>query len=229
MKKILSILFTAALFLGMGSPALASSNEDKQKALEVIEKTNREIDKKIEKAVKKADELQAEFLLDIQKIEEGDKVVKLKEEKDKALKELEKASNEEKKEKKLEEKIAKLEAQILEQQTKINDKIAEIELEIEEITLQLTSREKDTKKLDDKINKLKDKLDKRQEKLLEKTERYTKELQKVIDNVYNETFEMSAEAIKKAAEKGIIAECSWTLVRFADQWVWIDPVRVVKM
>lgn len=229
MKKIVSILFSAALFLGVVSPALAAKDEDVQKALEMIEKTNKEIDKKIEKAVKKADELQVEYLTEVRKIEEGDKVFKLKEEKEKALKELEKATKEEKKEKKLEEKIAKIEAQIAEQQAKIEEKINEIQLDIEELTAQIASGDKNAEKLNKKLSKLEEKLDKRQEKLLEKTERYTKELQKVIDNVYNETLEMSAEVIKKAADKGVIAECSWTLVRFADQWVWIDPVRVVKM
>ncbi|TFE00178.1 hypothetical protein [Jeotgalibacillus sp. R-1-5s-1] len=59
------------------------------------------------------------------------------------------------------------------------------------------------------------------------TEKYNKKLDKVVDKVYNKTLEMTAAAIEKAAELGVVAECEWILVRFGDRDVWIDPIRVV--
>ncbi|RHW40328.1 hypothetical protein D1B31_12305 [Neobacillus notoginsengisoli] len=179
LKKVLAILFTAILVMGLGSPALASENADVAKGLQLIEQTNKEIDKKIEKAVAKADNLQAEYLYEQKKIKER------------------------------------------------ND---EFQKDIEEATLELmAAEEKDAKKLEDKIKKLNEKLYEQSKIYEEKTQKYTKELEKVISNVYNETLEMSAETIKKAEQYGVIAECEWKLVRFADKWVWIDPVRVVKL
>ena len=86
MKKVLSIVFSATLFLGVGSPAFAAEKDNVGKVLELIEKTNQEIDKKIEKAVEKADDLQSDYLEDVRKIEESKEIVKLKEEKEKVLK-----------------------------------------------------------------------------------------------------------------------------------------------
>ncbi|WP_059171714.1 hypothetical protein [Bacillus sp. FJAT-27445] len=139
LKKVLSIFFTAVLVLGLGSPAFANEGKDVAKALSLIEKTNMEISEKVEKAVEKADKLQAEHLQEIKKIE-GNTAM--------------------------------------------------------------------------------------QEKL---TKKYNEKLDKIIADVYEETLKMSQKAITKAAEYGVIAECSWVLVRFADREVWIDPVRVVKI
>ncbi|MGM0838052.1 MAG: hypothetical protein ACQEV7_18095 [Bacillota bacterium] len=149
MKKIIALIFTAILMLGISSPVFASEEKDIAKALEMIEQTNLEIEKKIEKGVTKSDKLYAEYLLDIQKLEEDKKL-----EKD------------------------------LKKKTELNDEI---------------------------------------------TAKYNKKLDKIIVKVYDETLEMSAKTIKKAAELGVEAECSWVLVRFADRWEWIDPVRVVGL
>ncbi|MCM3764194.1 hypothetical protein [Neobacillus niacini] len=227
MKKVLAILFSAAVFLGIASPAFAAE-DDYQKGIELIEKTNKEIDKKIEEAVGKADRLQADYLLDIRKIEEGDKIVKLKGEKEKALSDLEVAKNDIKKQNELHKKLAEINAKLDEQQAKINSKITEINQEIDKITGQLLSGDgKDVQKLEEKINKLNQNLDEKSAKSEEKTKRFTKELDKVITGVFEETLIMSNETIKKAAKKGVQAECSWQLVRFADKWVWIDPIRIV--
>lgn len=231
MKLILSFLFSTAIILGLGTTTFAAEDDDVQKALELIEKTNKEIDEKIEKAVQKADELHAEYLLDIRKIEEGDKVVKLGKEKEKIVSELEASKHDIKKQEELHKKLAEVEEKSIAEKQKIDSKIAEINQEIEGVTVQLISaaeEDKDTKKIEEKLDKLKSKLNARSEKYEEKTQRFTKDLEKVISDIYDETLKMSAETIEKAAKKGVIAECSWKLVRFADRWVWIDPVRVVK-
>lgn len=227
MKKVLSILFSAAVFLGIASPAFAAG-DDYQKGIEIIEKANKEIDKKIEEAVTKADKLQADYLLDIRKIEEGDQIVKLKNENEKALSDLEAAKNNVKKQEELNKKLAEINTKLEEEQAKINSKITELNEEINKATGQLFSGDgKDVQKLEEKIDKLNQKLNEKSAKYDEKTKRFTKDLDKAISDVYEETLKMSNDTIKKAAKKGVQAECSWKLVRFADKWVWIDPIRIV--
>jgi hypothetical protein len=230
LKKVLSILFSVLILIGAASPTFAAgTDEDVAKALDLIEKTNKVIDEKIEKAVEKADNLQATYLLDIRKIEEGDSVVTLKSDREKVLADLEAAKNDAGKTKKLDEKLADINAKLAVEQAKINNKIADMERDIDLATAQLVSvDDKDTKKLEEKLQKLESKLNEKELRAKEKTERFAKDLDKVITDVYDETLRMSNDTIKKAAEKGVVAECSWKLVRFADQWVWIDPIRVVK-
>ncbi|MDM5314512.1 hypothetical protein QUF49_00830 [Fictibacillus sp. b24] len=229
MKKFLSLALLCLLLVGIVTPAYAAEDDDIAKALEMIEKTNRDIDKKIEKAVQEADSLHANYLLEIQKLEEGDNVIKLNEERQKILSEMNKLnSNEQDKLTKLTEKLEQTIAKIDEEKLRIQTKMEQIDNEIDAVTAELVSSDDDSKKLNDKLEKLNEKLNKKNDKYAEKTDKFTKDLQKVIDDVYNETLKMSAVAIEKAAQKGVIAECSWKLVRFADQWVWIDPVRVIR-
>ncbi|WP_053368505.1 hypothetical protein [Bacillus sp. FJAT-27245] len=140
LKKVLSILFTAILVLGLGSPAFANEDKDVAKALSLIEKTNQEISEKVDKAVIKADKLQAEYLEEMRKIGESN-------------------------------------------------------------------------------NELREKL----------ANKYNEQLDKIIADVYEETLKMSGKTIAKAAEYGVIAECDWVEVRFADRYVLIDPLRIVKL
>lgn len=230
MKKLFSVLIAGAMIFGAGSSAFANEDkaENQAKALEMIEKTNRDIDKKIEKAVEKADELQEEYLVEIREIEKGKEIVKLTEEQKETLVELEMNRHDEKKAEKLLKKMTKIEEKLQKENEKIEQKIAEIREEIGTVTAQLVdAKDKDEKKLNKKIAKLQEKLNKKNAKAAEKTAKYTKALEDVIDKVFNETLEMSAETIEKAAGLGVQAECSWKLVRFADRWVWIDPLRVV--
>ncbi|EGA91020.1 hypothetical protein GPDM_01990 [Planococcus donghaensis MPA1U2] len=227
-KKFLSISLMLVLLTGVASPTLAASDKDVEDAIKMIEKTNVEIDEKIEKAVEKADELQEDYLLDIREIEEGGKVLDIKIEKNEVLAELEMSKHDLKKQVKLNEKLEKLNEKMVEEQAKIDKELAEINSEITELTRKVvTAEDKDTKKLEKKLNKLTDKLGRKSIELNEKTAKYTHELNKVITDTYDVTLKMSAETIAKAAERGVQAECSWKLVRFADQWVWIDPIRVV--
>ncbi|NMH69379.1 hypothetical protein HF072_11390 [Bacillus sp. RO3] len=97
--------------------------------------------------------------------------------------------------------------------------------------LKLSSDEKKVSKLKDKVSqldaKITKKLKERSDKLEKITAEYNEELDDIIHKVYEETLEMSQEMIEEAKEEGVMAECSWKHVRFADRWVWIDPIRVV--
>ena len=139
MKKIMALIFTAILMLGISSPVFASEEKDIAKALEMIEQTNLEIEKKIEKAVSKSDKLYAEYLMDLQRLEEDGKL----------------------------------------------------------------------------------------ENNVKKKEEFNKTLDKIIAKVYDQTFEMSARTIEKAAKLGVEAECIMIKVTFGNKEVEIDPVRVV--
>jgi peptidoglycan hydrolase CwlO-like protein len=71
MKKLFSIVICQVMFLTIGfSSVAAEEDKDQEKVLQLIEKTNQEIEEKIQKAVKEADELQADFLAKIREIEE---------------------------------------------------------------------------------------------------------------------------------------------------------------
>ena len=69
MKKIFSILLTALLFLGLSTSVYAATDKEHAKGLQLIEKANFKIDKKIEKGVAEADKLQGNYLLDLEKVE----------------------------------------------------------------------------------------------------------------------------------------------------------------
>lgn len=117
--------------------------------------------------------------------------------------------------------------QLIEQANlKIDEKIAQgvaeadelqenylIELGKVEAKLDSTNDAKQQSKLNKEIDKL--------------TKVYNQELDKIIHSVYKETFKLSKETIKEAAEFGIIAECFLVPVEFADRTVMIDPIRVV--
>lgn len=228
MKKLTSVILMLALMLGMGTTSFAAEDHNYQKGIEIIEKANLEIDEEIEKAVEKADKLQADYLLEVRKIEEGKEVVKLQDELAKTNDEMAKAAKSGKEIEKYADRLQQIEAELAMHQKRINDKINQLQLEIDGFNATLeTADGKDLKKLEEKIEKLNGKLAAKTEKAEEKTERYTKELDKVIEKIFNDTLGMSEDAIEKAAKEGVIAECSWKLVQFGHKSVWIDPIRIV--
>ncbi|MFE7062121.1 hypothetical protein ACFVAD_08210 [Sutcliffiella sp. NPDC057660] len=126
MKKIMALIFTAILMLGISSPVFASEEKDIAKALEMIEQTNLEIEKKIEKGVTKADKLYAEYLKDIQRLEEDEKL-------ENDVKKRTELKNEitAKYEKKRDKIIAKVYDETLELSTKTIDKVAKLGVKAE--------------------------------------------------------------------------------------------------
>jgi hypothetical protein len=95
------------------------------------------------------------------------------------------------------------------------------------------------KEIDAKIQKGVEQADKLQQEYLEAiktanekevkelTAKYEKELTKIIEGVFYETLKMSSKTIGEAYDLGVLAECSWKLVRFADREVLIDPIQVI--
>jgi vacuolar-type H+-ATPase subunit H len=93
--------------------------------------------------------------------------------------------------------------------------------------------------IDAKINKGVEEADKLQQEYLEAiktanekevkelTAKYEKELTKIIEGVFYETLKMSSKTIGEAYDLGVLAECSWKLVQFADREVLIDPIQVI--
>lgn len=150
-KLVVSLLFAMVFALSMGANAYADEMTDEEQALSMIEEANVEIDRIIDEGVQEADELQADYLSSLQKIEE--------------------------------------------------------------LQASIEHGENDAANLTRVSERL--------------TANYDKELDEIITRVYDETLALSQETIAKAAEKGVIAECSWKLVRFADRYEWIDPIRVV--
>lgn len=61
----------------------------------------------------------------------------------------------------------------------------------------------------------------------ELTKQYEEDLAKLIDDLVEETNELSAKTIEKAAELGITVICTWQYVEIGGVGVWIDPLHVV--
>lgn len=232
MKKAVMVMLMVLVYFSFGNSVMAASSQnDYEKVLESIAKTNQDIDEKVRKAVEEADKLNESFLSDVREVEEGKEVVKLKEEKEKKLEEM-KAEHDEKKHEKLKKNLSDIENRIAEKQAEIDNEMTLIQDEIEALSFEkmISANDKDNKekeKVNKKLDKLYEKLHKRSDKMNGISQKYQKDLDVVITKVYDDTLKMSQETIEKAAEKGVIAECSWKHVRFADRWVWIDPIRVV--
>jgi len=150
MKKIFSILLTVSLFLGLSTSVFAAIDEEHAEGLQLIELANLEIYEMIGQGVAEAAELQENYNVELEKVEDK---------------------------------------------------------------LESTTDDKEESELNKEIDKL--------------TKVYNKELDKIIHSVYKETLKLSKETIKEAARYGIIAECSWIEVEFADRTVMIDPIKVV--
>ncbi|KZZ84111.1 MULTISPECIES: hypothetical protein [Bacillaceae] len=226
LKKALVISISVMLSASFGTSALAAtSSADVDKVMASIEKTNTDIEAKIAKAVIEADALEAAYLADIQKLEEGDTVVKLKEQAGKLESDLSK-TNDSVKIEKIQKELAALNGKLEAETAKISAKMASLKEELDALSLLAPEEGKEKKKLDEKMAKLKERLDKKAEKYNDRTEKFTRDLDKLITDLYDTTLKMSNDMIQKAAEKGIQAEASWTLVELGGRLVWIDPIKV---
>jgi DNA repair exonuclease SbcCD ATPase subunit len=227
LKKVFAMSLSVLLMATFGTSSFAAetTSTEYDKVIASIEKTNSEIELKIAKAVSDADELEAKYISDIQKLEEGDTVVKLKDQKSKLQAELEK-NNDINKIEKINKELLELDSKLEKETIRINKKMASLTEDIESLQLFSPENEKDQKLVKEKLERLKNQLDKKVEKYNDRTEKFTNDLDKLITDLYNTTLKMSTDAINKAAEKGIQAEATWTLVELGGRWVWIDPIRV---
>jgi peptidoglycan hydrolase CwlO-like protein len=227
LRKFVGVVFSALLISTFGTQAFAAevTPDSYAKALQAIEKTNSDIEAKIAKAVKDSDSLEAQYLQDVQKIEEGDTVVKLKDQKNKLEDDLSK-TNDPNKIIQIKNQLADLNSKLEAETAKIQSKIDAIQSQIAELQLFTFNDDKDVKKIDDKIAKLNAKIVQKEQKYMDRTSKFTNDLDKLIDDLYDTTLKMSNETIKKASDQGIQAETSWVLVELGGRMVWIDPIRV---
>ncbi|WP_068621175.1 hypothetical protein [Paenibacillus tuaregi] len=220
MKKALSVLFSLTLIFSSGTSAFADSQDKKlDKIYELIEKTNNKIEKKIEDGVAAADKLKAKYLEDVRKLKLKSKVAGLESQKQASFAAA--GVNDTAR-------TAQIDAQIQEATAKVDQEIHGLEQEIDQATAKLiTPEDKDGSAVSQRIGALESKLNQGSDRYEELTRRYTEKLNKIITDVYDETYKLASYAIDKAAEQGIVVERYWKLVKFADREVWIDPVWVV--
>lgn len=220
MKKTLSVLFSLTLVFSFGTSAFAGGKDKKlDKIYDLIEKTNIKIEKRIQDGVEAADKLEAKYLSDIRKLKVKNKVAVLENEKVRTLSAAGVNDGD---------KAAQLDAKIQVETRQVDKEIQEIKQEIDQITAQLiTPDDKGVNAVSERIGELERKLNQKPDKYEELTRKYTENLNKIITDVYNDTYKLASYAIDKAAEQGIIVERYWKLVKFADREVWIDPVWVV--
>lgn len=228
MKNLSTFLLTAALFLGLSTSVFAndSLDEDYNEGLEIIQEANVKIDEEIVDAVEDADKLGVEYVEEIRG-KKGTKIVKLKQERAQFVQAIESGSLNEKR-------LEKAKKEVVEIDEKIEKLTLETSLDIrnahQDIEAFLSFLQSDAEFTDAElvaaIEKLSAKLSQESDYQYE-TKKYIKELNKVIDDCFDETLEMSNKAIAKAKEKGVLAECSWKLIRFGHKKVWIDPIRIV--
>ncbi|WP_053073838.1 hypothetical protein [Bacillus sp. LL01] len=183
MKRLGMLAFFTILFLGvslgLSSNAHAASDADIEKALEIIDAANIEMDLIIETGVQDADALWAVYLEELSEMES----------------ELGSLSQE----------IKELEATFSNtsesaQQEVLNGVLADLQLEKSLLEESITQR----------------------------TAQFDQEVDAIITYVFDITLQMTQDTIDEVAEYGVVAECFWKYVRFADRWAWIDPVRVVN-
>ncbi len=228
MKNLFVFLLTAALFLGLSTSVFASDSGDKeiQEGLEIIKKANVKIDEEIEDAVEDADKLGVEYVAEIRG-KKGTEIVKLKQEKAQLVQAIASGSYNEKRVEKMKKEVVELNEKIEKLIRETRADMRNAQQDIEAFVAFLESGEEFTDAellaaIDQLSAKLSQESDYRKE-----TKEYIKDLNEVIEDCYDETLEMSNKAIGKAKEKGVLAECSWKLIRFGHKKVWIDPIRIV--
>ncbi|WP_339149212.1 MULTISPECIES: hypothetical protein [unclassified Sutcliffiella] len=182
MKRLGMLTFFTILFLGvsfgLSTNAHAASEADIEKALEIIDAANAEMDHIIETGVQDADNLWAIYLGEL----EG-----------------------------------------------MKNELANLDQQIAEVELSLTNSTEATQQ--EELNELLAVLQLEKaslvERMDERTARFDQEVDEIISYVFDITLQMTQDTIDEVAEYGVIAECYWKYVRFADRWAWIDPVRLV--
>ncbi|TWT25229.1 hypothetical protein [Planomicrobium sp. CPCC 101110] len=228
MKKIVSIVLVMSLFLGFSTNVFAAAGDRQyEQGVQIIENANIAIDAKIALAVEQADGLQSDYLSKIRSIEQSE-IFKLEQEKESLKAAVQSGSYSKADVIEMNKKIAELEEKIavIAKKTEIN--VTAIQQDIEAfMSLVGTGTDVSNQDLYAAIESLTAKLNSKSNKYVAATNVYVKQLDVVIKDCYDVTLLMSNDAIEKAGKKGVLAECSWKLVRFGHQWVWIDPIRIV--
>lgn len=216
------------LFALTASPAFAAeySDADKSEGIAIIDQANAEIDQKIEEAVTKANQLTVDYINKIR----GNEAVEISN----LELEIQLISSQLDNESLTSEEVAALEKQVTDLQTKIaqiqertNKHILEAQPAIDAFVADFVyASEWTDEQLLEASQALQSSL-KGKFQIVKETQAYMRALNQVIDDCYNVTLAISTQAIAEAAEKGIIAECSWVLVNFGYKSEWIDPIKIV--
>lgn len=120
MKKGIVLLFSFLFLFGISSHAFAAENKDTEQALKLIEKTNANIDKEIDKTVEKANKLQNLYFHQILLVKGSDQIYSLRLEQTKLENQLLNTTDEQK--------AAELRASL----ESIDKKVAEVESKLSE-------------------------------------------------------------------------------------------------
>ncbi len=226
MRKLFTFILSVTLVFMMGTTTLAdiAISDEQARAYELIEKTNAKINEKIEKAVEEAEKLKADYLLKLRKLEEGVGLGKLKKQKEDILATLMTADLDESSLVDTKRQLAEIENKIVREEIRIEDYLRLVEIELMEITA-LVIQQDSVYSLENAKAKFKGKTF--EDAKAELHEKYMEKLWGIVNRVYEETLKMSTRTIDKVFKVGVIAECSWVLVRFADIEIEIDPIKVV--
>jgi hypothetical protein len=226
MKKILSIIFSALLILGIGTNTFAGEkidDKERQKAIQLVNKSNDKIRKEIEKGVIKAEKLQADYNANVDNLRNKDEAFESKI----AVHRIQDVGNIEE----VNEVFSKIEEE-LSNIAKTGDISDEIVIANGQMPLIVSKLQLDCKQILGATDFNGICISENEEKPqssdnTDLTNKYISELEEIITTVYNETLKISNETIIKVRELGYNAECSWVEVEFGHLKVWIDPIRIV--
>jgi hypothetical protein len=218
MKKVLSVLLSATLFLGLGTSAVAEvKSKETLKAYDLIEETNKEIAKEIKRGVVEAKKLQAEYLSDLQKLEKGkDKNELTSKLSTEAFSDV---------------KIGEIQSYLNKLGKKNSSEKKDKEILITNEDLEIVSELLDFKDVyfvNDQLSVFTEIANQvNLNPYQELTIKYYEELGDIVSEVSNNTLGMSKATVDEVADLGVKAQCFWVQVQFGDLEVWIDPIRVV--
>lgn len=228
MKKVLWALGVLLIFVLSTTPTFAStySEAEKSEGIAIIYQANADIEKEINQAVAKAEQLTADYINKIRG-KEAVEISNLELQIQEASSQLTNASISSQEAAELEKKVADLQTQIAHIKEKTKKHIIEAQPAIDAFVSEFVyaSDWTDEQLLEASVALQSSLTGKFQ--IVKETQEYMKKLNQVIDNCYNVTLNLSLTGIAQAAEKGVVAECSWVLIQFGYKSEWIDPIKIV--
>lgn len=201
MKKFFMLLSISLLMMGFGVTTLASENDDLDKVLEKVEKTNEVIDNMITEALDDADDLLEKYNEKSEELLIGKEVLK-------AEQEIQKVTD----------KINALDP--------ADDKY---EKDLEKLLDKLVDKEEILiKEVDKAKEKYEKDYEKTQEKLAKIALKYECDMDEIVQDLIDDTNDKAGKMKENAFEKNIIVICEWVEVIIDGETYWIDPLKVVS-
>lgn len=228
MKKVLWALGVLLIFVLSTTPTFASTftEAEKSEGMTIINQANAEIENEINQAVAQAEQLTADYINKIRG-KEAVEISALEREIQKASEQLANLAVGSQEPTELEQKVSELQAQVAQIKEKTKKHILEAQPAIDAFVSEFVyATDWTDEQLLEASVKLQSSLTGKFQ-IVKETQKYMKTLNQVIDDCYNVTLNLSLTAISQAAEKGVIAECSWVLIQFGYKSEWIDPIKIV--